>query len=1574
MSRHRQVRGMDFGEDYEGYYDVYGHSVEDDYCVSPSTAQFLYPRGDKSQQLAAFMAEEGGIKEEDEEEEDIKEPEEKSLSQVRSQLSETDQAKLLSCLEEMHNILGDSQPEHVLINAIISHQFNLDQALNTLLQSSSTSNVATALPQRQDRRQERDLNSDIISSEIVSVNEMATKPISAGAELHCQKSPCTRTISVDKTPSAHEGSKAGSDWLNPQTDEQQSVVLGKSCGCGGGAPKTLLFSYLSNGEEEAGSAPPLTRSVRIPPGFEKSCMRTKERLLAEPKSTGLLVASPSTTRVVADSESLASLTTLLDKQPVSLFELAVGADNGNRTEAPSLAAMAAAHGLAESDQASVCSLANLKETEMPFHSGSSAPQSIVASTQRRTRVQASRIAEHGEAMRQERLPASLAVLAALDKGAPSGARIVSLADLARHDLHLTGSSVLSDVAAAGAQRAEESVAALPQTSHAQSKCVADAAACHRDPSVTSHRPHTSVSTLPFTQHSTETTTTFVNIPRTVTTNSPLTQFLLSSLASSPDCKTTNPPPSQFSLSSLASSPDCTPANPLPSQFSLSSLASSPDCKATNPPPSQFSLSSLASSPDFKTTNPPPSQFSLSSLASSPDCKTTNHPPSQFSLSSLASSPDCKTTNSPSSQFSLLSLVSSIDCKTTNPPPSQFSLSSLASSPDCKPTNPPCAQFSLSSHPSVPHGVVLLPGHDATSLPQCGWASDNKSPASIDREDLRTSAPRPSAHQEVNFDLSLTDGFPFRQPQSSTSGANVSALSKKPSGFAHALCCRPSAPYRVNIFEPSDFLLRRDGLTSSEVRSQPNLYWVLRALYQAGTKEGADVLSLRSNSYGQESEKADLEANPSDSHPGMDAVPSGSHSGKDAEPSDGHPGRDAVPSRSHSGNDAGPSDSGSEVVESEADLDTASCDSSLDSAVTTYVNTTAPLGDSDTPESVAGREACSDIKASVTDSDSEQKQTRIVVPFDFGTPSPDDIVLSRQREAFREGYGQRSQRKMPVVQKAPSDRLLPKPVVVVPPGDATARITNSVAMINFSGQRTEGFEMPKKETRSGSGSGSGSRPMSRERTPDRTPEKSPEKTLEVPPRKTRTLEQATDASSPAPASTPSLPKSASKAKGLDKLDMEMEYEKRKATKKQMLNLVVIGHVDAGKSTLMGHVLYKLGQVNQRTMHKYEQESRKQGKSSFAFAWVLDETPEERQRGVTMDVAQTQFETDTKSVTLLDAPGHKDFIPNMITGAASADVAVLVVCATRGEFETGFESGGQTREHALLVRSLGVSQLGVAVNKMDTVGWSQERFDEITRKLMQFLKQAGFKEKDVSFVPCSGLSGENLVAAATDPLLCSWYGGPSMLQVIDRFAAPQRPVDKPFRLVVSDVYKGMGSGFCVSGRIEAGSVQTGEKVLVMPTGDMALVKAIQLQDDLVTCAFAGDHVIVTLFNIEMTSAAIGHVLCYAAQPIRVASVIQARIVVFNIDMPITRGFPVVFHYQMLNETAVIRKLISQLHKSNGEVIKKRPRCLTKQSNALIELAIERPICMELYKDNRDLGRFMLRYSGHTIAAGLVTEIIS
>ncbi len=194
-----------------------------------------------------------------------------------------------------------------------------------------------------------------------------------------------------------------------------------------------------------------------------------------------------------------------------------------------------------------------------------------------------------------------------------------------------------------------------------------------------------------------------------------------------------------------------------------------------------------------------------------------------------------------------------------------------------------------------------------------------------------------------------------------------------------------------------------------------------------------------------------------------------------------------------------------------------------------------------------------------------------------------------------------------------------------------------------------------------------------------------------------------------------------------------YEKERGDGKQQINMVVIGHVDAGKSTLMGHLLFDLGHVSQRVMHKHEQESKKIGKQSFVYAWVLDETGEERERGITMDVGCSRFETASKQVTLLDAPGHKDFIPNMISGATQADVALLVVDATRGEFETGFEAGGQTREHALLVRSLGVNQLCVVVNKLDTVGWAKERFDEIVAKLKIFLKQAGFKDSDVSYIP-------------------------------------------------------------------------------------------------------------------------------------------------------------------------------------------------------------------------------------------------
>ncbi|XP_037750753.2 HBS1-like protein isoform X4 [Chelonia mydas] len=370
-----------------------------------------------------------------------------------------------------------------------------------------------------------------------------------------------------------------------------------------------------------------------------------------------------------------------------------------------------------------------------------------------------------------------------------------------------------------------------------------------------------------------------------------------------------------------------------------------------------------------------------------------------------------------------------------------------------------------------------------------------------------------------------------------------------------------------------------------------------------------------------------------------------------------------------------------------------------------------------------------------------------------------------------------------------------------------------------------------------------------------------------------------------------------SKTRQQIDVKAELEKRQEGK-QLLNLVVIGHVDAGKSTLMGHLLYLLGNVNKRTMHKYEQESKKAGKASFAYAWVLDETGEERERGVTMDVGMTKFETKTKVITLMDAPGHKDFIPNMITGAA--------------------------------------------------------------------------QESDVAYIPTSGLGGENLVTSCQSSELTEWYKGKCLLEQIDSFKPPQRSVDKPFRLCVSDVFKDQGSGFCVTGKIEAGYIQTGDRLLAMPPNETCTAKGITLHDEPVDWAAAGDHVSLTLTGMDIIKINVGCIFCGLKEPIKACTRFRARVLIFNIEVPITKGFPVLLHYQTVSEPATIRRLLSILHKSTGEVTKKKPKVLTKGQNALIELQTQRPVALELYKDFKEFGRFMLRYSGSTIAAGVVTEI--
>ncbi|XP_047735700.1 HBS1-like protein isoform X2 [Hyalella azteca] len=426
----------------------------------------------------------------------------------------------------------------------------------------------------------------------------------------------------------------------------------------------------------------------------------------------------------------------------------------------------------------------------------------------------------------------------------------------------------------------------------------------------------------------------------------------------------------------------------------------------------------------------------------------------------------------------------------------------------------------------------------------------------------------------------------------------------------------------------------------------------------------------------------------------------------------------------------------------------------------------------------------------------------------------------------------------------------------------------------------------------------------------------------------------------------------------------------AAGKELINLVVVGHVDAGKSTLTGHLLYQQGQVSQRTMHKYERESQKCGKQSFMYAWVMDDTEEERSRGVTVDVAERTFETERKIVHILDAPGHKDFIPNMISGAARADVALLVVDASTGEFEAGFESNGQTREHAMLIKSLGVSEVTVAVNKLDVVQWSQQRFNEICSTLTVFLKSVGFRSSEVTYVPCAGLSGENLVKPPSEPQLKAWYSGPTILNAIDNMKSPSRDVDQPARFSISDVFKGGSSNMCVAGKLHTGYIQSGDRLLLLPHTSAITIKDVSC-NSAPGSIFAGDSGTLTVSGVEPDELSVGSFLCDPAKPMRRTTTLQARIVVFNVIIPIIKGTQAEFHLQSVCEPATVRKLISQINKSTGEVMKNRPRVLARQTAGVIELELSRPICVETYKDCKDLGRFMLRQQGNTIAAGLITE---
>ncbi|XP_011185751.1 eukaryotic peptide chain release factor GTP-binding subunit ERF3A isoform X2 [Zeugodacus cucurbitae] len=428
-----------------------------------------------------------------------------------------------------------------------------------------------------------------------------------------------------------------------------------------------------------------------------------------------------------------------------------------------------------------------------------------------------------------------------------------------------------------------------------------------------------------------------------------------------------------------------------------------------------------------------------------------------------------------------------------------------------------------------------------------------------------------------------------------------------------------------------------------------------------------------------------------------------------------------------------------------------------------------------------------------------------------------------------------------------------------------------------------------------------------------------------------------------------------------------------SKKEHVNVVFIGHVDAGKSTIGGQIMYLTGMVDKRTLEKYEREAREKSRESWYLSWALDTNQEERDKGKTVEVGRAFFETERKHFTILDAPGHKSFVPNMIGGAAQADLAVLVISARKGEFETGFDRGGQTREHAMLAKTAGVKHLVVLVNKMDdpTVNWDEVRYNECRDKILPYLKKLGFNpSKDLTFMPCSGLGGAGL----RDPVpadICPWYRGPAFIPFIDQLPSQNRNADGPFIMPIVDKYKDMGT--VVMGKVESGTARKGQNLLVMPNRTQVSVDQLFSDDDEVTSVGPGENIKVKLKGIEEEDVSPGFVLCDATNPIKTGKVFDAQVVILEHKSIICAGYSAVMHIHCAAEEITVKALICLVDKKTGEKSKTRPRFVKQDQVAIMRIECSGMICLEQFKLFPQMGRFTLRDENKTIAIGKVLKVI-
>merc|ERR1711878_204748 len=412
-----------------------------------------------------------------------------------------------------------------------------------------------------------------------------------------------------------------------------------------------------------------------------------------------------------------------------------------------------------------------------------------------------------------------------------------------------------------------------------------------------------------------------------------------------------------------------------------------------------------------------------------------------------------------------------------------------------------------------------------------------------------------------------------------------------------------------------------------------------------------------------------------------------------------------------------------------------------------------------------------------------------------------------------------------------------------------------------------------------------------------------------------------------------------------------------------------------------LIYQCGGIDKRTIEKFEKESQESGKGSFKYAWVLDKLKAERERGITIDIALWKFETPKYYVTIIDAPGHRDFIKNMITGTSQADCGVLIIAAGTGEFEAGISKNGQTREHALLAYTLGVKQLIVGVNKMDSTEppYSQARFEEIQKEVSGFIKKVGYNPAAVPFVPISGWHGDNMLETSKN---MTWYkgwsierkegkaSGTTLLDALDAIIPPQRPTDKPLRLPLQDVYKIGGIGTVPVGRVETGIIKPGMVVTFAPNMLTTEVKSVEMHHESLPEAVPGDNVGFNVKNVSVKDIRRGNVASDSKNdPAKGAKSFHAQVIILNHPGEIKNGYAPVLDCHTAHIACKFVEIKEKCDRRSGKKLEDNPKFVKSGDAAMVDLEPSKPMCVEAFTDYAPLGRFAVRDMKQTVAVGVI-----